>query len=176
MEGIYYKEGVYVLIDNDTENNICLLHNKYRKELYRYGNRIRIKHQNTVNGLAELTIDGISITKTMNFDGMVNDLPLSTIVSHLNAIEVNGIDAFLENYKQSMEFLYGELKELNQKTESLLSAENDDARIKLLLVKLNRINNLLLSVLVILFSLHTYMKSALTNDKVISTLESIIVI
>ena len=100
-------------------------------------------------------------------------LLLSEIASHLNAIETNGVDAFFEHYKKSIEFLYGELKELNQKTESQLSIEREDSNIKILLSELTEIRDLLFSVLIILFSLNTYMSAGLENEKVISVFQSI---
>ena len=98
---------------------------------------------------------------------------LSEIASHLNAIETNGVDAFLEHYKKSVEFLYTELKELNQKTESQLTIEQEDSKIKSLLVELTKIRDLLFSVLAILFSLNTYMSAGLENEKVISICQSV---
>ena len=98
---------------------------------------------------------------------------LSEIASHLNAIETNGVDTFLEHYKKSVEFLYTELKELNQKTESQLTIEQEDSKIKSLLVELTKIRDLLFSVLAILFSLNTYMSAGLENEKVISICQSV---
>jgi hypothetical protein len=179
MNGIYYKEGIYVLIDNDTNNDICIYHYDYKSNISLYGHRVQIRryHHET----ATLTIDGISIVKydysqqsnyTSNY--ISDALPISIIVSHLNSIATNGVDAFLENYKKSIEFLYGELKELNQKTESQLSIEQEDSKIKKLISELDKIRTLLFSVLAILFSLYTYMSAGLENEKVISVYQSVI--
>jgi hypothetical protein len=169
MPGIYFKDGIYVLTDNDTENDICVYHyNKYFVSLY--GGRIEIKRN--YSETAYLTIDGISITNIIN-KKICEDIPLSIITSYLNAIETNGVDTFLENYKKSIEFLYGELKDLNQRTESQLSIEKEDSKIKSLLAELTKIRELLFSVLAILFSLYTYMSAGLENEKVISVYQSV---
>lgn len=170
MNGIYYKEGIYLGIDNDTQNDICVYdyHNKDNVSLY--GGRIRITYSSVEE--AKLYVDGISIIKISDKKNQ-SALLLSEIASHLNAIETNGVDAFLEHYKKSVEFLYTELKELNQKTESQLTIEQEDSKIKSLLVELTKIRDLLFSVLAILFSLNTYMSTGLENEKVISICQSV---
>ena len=171
MNGIFFKDGIYVIIDNDTESDICVYHYNYKDNVTLYGGRININYESQEE--AYLKIDGISIIK-VNDKEIRKNFPLSTIASHLNAIETNGIDAFLENYKKSIEFLYVELKELNQKTESQLSIEQEDSKIKSLLFELTKIRNLLFSVLAILFSLSTFMSASLENEKVVSICQSVI--
>lgn len=111
MEAIYYKDGVYVLIHTDV-NNDAWIYSPYKKHPFLYGGRVKILAYNYQ--LAYFYVDGIPI-----IDIAVNaadyQLRNSKILSHLNAIETNGVDAFLENYKKSIEYLYAELKELNQK-------------------------------------------------------------
>lgn len=170
MYGIYFKEGIYVLIDNDTQNDICV-YNNHKNNVSLYGGRIRIRLYSS-NEKACLYVDGISIIKISD-KRIESALILSEITSHLNAIETNGVDAFLEHYKKSVEFLYAELKELNQKTESQLTIEQEDLKVKILLVELTKITDLLFSVLAILFSLNTYMSAGLENEKVISVCQSI---
>jgi hypothetical protein len=122
MKGIYYKHGVYVVIDNDTENDSCILHPKYRRKASIYGGRVKLS---TDPGFY-LQIDNIKVIKMTTFKWSENEtkyyiddrLSSEEVVSHLNAIEVHGVEAFLQNYKQSIIFLYNELKELNNKTES----------------------------------------------------------
>ena len=170
MEGIYYRDGVYVVINTNAKNDICIYRYQYKNPVSLYGGRIKIVSNYDID--AHLYVDGISILK-IEVNSISKDLPNSTIVSHLNAIEANGIDAFLQNYKKSIEFLYGELKEFNYKTESQLSVEHDDSKVKSLLLEIEKIRTLLFSVLAILFSLHTYMAAGLENDKVRSVCQSI---
>lgn len=165
MNGIYFKEGIYVAIDDGKSRNDICVYNYHKDNVSLYGGRIRITYSSEEE--AKLYVDGISIIKIR--DKIIqSELLLSEIASHLNAIETNGVDAFLEHYKKSVEFLYTELKELNQKTESQLTIEQEDSKIKGLLVELTKIRDLLFSVLAILFSLNTYMSSGLENEKVIS--------
>src|SRR5574344_1438512 len=118
MNGIYFKEGIYVAIAaGNSQNDICV-YNYHKDNVSLYGGRIRIIYYGKEE--AKLYVDGISIIKISD-DKIQSALLLSEIASHLNAIETNGVDAFLEHYKKSVEFLYTELKELNQKTESLLT-------------------------------------------------------
>lgn len=181
MNGIYYKEGVYVLIDNDNQNDICIFHFNYKSKVSLYGGRISLSRYSNNSGI-RLNIDNISVVKmdvTKWSDNSLTysinkDLSFQEIVSHLNAIELNGVDAFIQNYKQSINFLYNELKELNQKTESLLNSQQDDNEIKNLLSELMKIRDLLFLVLAILFSLNTFMPAGLENEKVLSVCQSII--
>ena len=81
MSGIYYKEGIYVQIENDTKNDICVVNEDKEKALL-YGERISI-HYFYHSGDAWLNVDGISIIKINN--NIVRDLSLSEITSHLNS-------------------------------------------------------------------------------------------
>lgn len=170
MNGIYFKEGIYVAIDDGKSQNDICVYNYYKDNVSLYGGRIRITYSSEEE--AKLYVDGISIIKISDKKNQ-SALLLSEIASHLNAIETNGVDAFLEHYKKSVEFLYTELKELNQKTESQLTIEQEDSKIKSLLVELTKIRDLLFSVLAILFSLNTYMSAGLENEKVISICQSV---
>lgn len=180
MNGIYYKEGIYLVIDNDTQNDICIFHYNYKSKVSLYGGRISLSRYSNNSGI-RLSIDDIAVIKMNSAkwsDGVVRysierDLSFQEVVSHLNAIEVQGVDAFIQNYKQSINFLYSELKELNQKTESLLTSEQDDSKLKSLLSELAKIRDLLFLVLPILFSLQTFMIAGLENEKVISVCQSI---
>jgi Rad3-related DNA helicase len=170
MSGIYYKEGIYVVIDNDNENDVCVYHYRNRYNVSLLGGRIEI--QRTARETVSLTVDGISIVKIDN-KLIRKELSLSTIASHLNAIEAHGADAFIENYKKNIEFLYDELKDFRQKTEMQLTSEQDDSKIKSLLSKLEELKNLLFTVLAILFSLKNHMTAGLENEKVMSVCQSI---
>lgn len=170
MNGIYFKEGIYVAIDDGKSQNDICVYNYHKDNVSLYGGRIRITFSSEEE--ANLYVDGISIIKISD-KKIQSALLLSEIASHLNAIETNGVDAFLEHYKKSVEFLYSELKELNQKTESQLTIEQEDSKIKSLLVELTKIRDLLFSVLAILFSLNTYMSAGLENEKVISICQSV---
>lgn len=170
MNGIYFKEGIYVAIDDGKSQNDICVYNYHKDYVSLYGGRIRITYSSEEE--ANLYVDGISIIKISD-KKIQSALLLSEIASHLNAIETNGVDAFLEHYKKSVEFLYNELKELNQKTESHLTIEQEDSKVKSLLVELTKIRDLLFSVLAILFSLNTYMSAGLENEKVISICQSV---
>lgn len=171
MSGIYFKEGIYVTYDDGaSKNDICII-NYDKTYVVLYGGRIKIDYDRYYE-TGNLNIDGISIVEI--FEKKIRSyLSISAITSHLNAIETNGVDAFLENYKKSIEFLYAELKELNQKTESQLTLEHEDSKIKNLLAELTNIRDLLFSVLAILFSLSTFMSAGLENEKVISICQSV---
>lgn len=172
MKGIYYKEGIYVLINSEEMHADCVYHeaNKYnKKSSFLYGGRIHIDQSYD----AHFTIDGIRIVMIQEIS-ISRDLSLSTITSYLNAIEANGVDAFIEHYKQSIKFLYNELKEINQKTESQLSIMDNELKRVVLMHDLEGIRKSLFAVLAIFFSLQTYMSAALENEKVTSVCQSII--
>ena len=173
MESIYYKEGIYVVIESDNhENSIFDLNSGH---VFLFGRRVMITRYSRG---AQLAIDGILIEEIDYFgeyrSEVKADLSLSKITSYLNAIEANGVDAFIENYKKSVEFVYVELKDLSEKTELLLSSETEKTKIAHLLNQFERIRSLLISILSILFSLRSYMSAGLENEKVISVSQSII--
>lgn len=175
MAEICYKEGVYIRTDLPKHEDYVLTINnigeKKESRVYLYGGRVFINYYRSWER-PTFFIDGIAIIKIVDKE-ITSDLSLSEITSHLNAIETNGVDAFLEHYKNSVEFLYSELKELNQKTEFQLTIENDDSKIKNLLSDLTQIRDMLFSILVILFSLNTHMSAGLENEKVVSVCQSI---
>ena len=179
MEGIFYKEGIYVLIESDEEHNDCIYHYEYRSNaLSLFGGRVGIDNVD-YDGDADLTIDGISIIDVCNnvknfLFIKTKKLSLVQLVSHLNAIETNGVDAFLRNYKQSVEFFYEELKNLSQMKTEQLSSTQDDSKIKSLVSELEKLSNLLLSVLIVLFNLKINMTAGLENEKVMLVCQSIL--
>jgi hypothetical protein len=170
MNGIYYKEGIYVLIDNDEKNDICVYHYDNKTQVSLYGGRVQIKGDDFE--WAYLNVDGISIVKIKS-KSIESSLELFEIISHLNAMEANGVDAFIEHYKQSIEFAYDELKELKKETEFQLTSESDESLIKSLKSELKKLKDLLFAVFALLFSLHTFMSAGLENEKVISVCQSI---
>ena len=45
MKGIYYKEGIYVLIESDGEHNDCIYHYNYRSDaLSLFGGRVEVNN------------------------------------------------------------------------------------------------------------------------------------
>lgn len=177
MKGIYFKDGIYVVIDSGVKNEIYIQHSSYKPEVYLLGGRVEIKKSDKawIGQYAELIIDGIPIVNINGkYDSILYYLTYSEIVSHLNAIETNGADAFIEHYKQSIEFAYGELKELKKDTEFQLSSESNDTMIDSLKSELKKLKDLLFAVFALLFSLHTFMSAGLENEKVISVCQSII--
>ena len=171
MKGIYYKEGIYVVNDNDEEHEDCVYHYKYKRNVL-FGGRVEIRGYYNDNNRAYFSVDGIYIVEIATWR-IRQDLSLSQIASYLNAIEANGVDAFIQNYKKNVEFAYQEIKEISQKTELQLASEQREGYINKLLLELKKITDLLISVLVILFSLNSYMAAGIENEKVISVCKSI---
>lgn len=174
MRGIYFKDGIYVTIDNDEENDICVYHYNYRGNVSLLGGRVDIRYASyTAKETAFLKVDGKPIVN-ISENAVEKALTVSEITSHLNAMATNGVDAFIEHYKQSIEFAYGELKELKKETEFQLSSESNDTMIDSLKSELKKLKDLLFAVFALLFSLHTFMSAGLENEKVISVCQSII--
>lgn len=170
MSGIFYKKGIYVLVDSNDEHDNCVFRYGYKQYVELWGGRVVVR--GIYNQLYYLAIDGIGIIDIQS-NTKKTDLSLSQIVSHLNAIEANGVDAFLQNYKLSVEFVYDELKNICQMKTEQLALTQDDSKIKILLSELEKLNNLLLSILTLLFSLRANMLAELENEKVISVYQSI---
>ncbi len=179
MNGIYYKEGIYVLIDSESKevSKSCIQHPEHKPEVNLFGNRVKIKRNPSASRYlyAQLEIGDVPIVRIYpGLNKKVDYLTYEEIVAHLNAIEVHGVDAFIQNYKQNLNFVYNELQDLDKKTESLLNLEKEESTIKKLLDELSQIRKLLISVLVVLFNLNTYMSAGLENEKVLSVCQSII--
>lgn len=173
MKGIYFKDGIYVTIDNDKESINCVYRYQYKTNSMLLGGRVEINSVYQSSTTAYLQVDGKPI---VNISGKAYNLALtlSEITSHLNAMATNGVDAFIEHYKQCIEFAYGELKELKKDTEFQLSSESNDKMIDSLKSELEKLKDLLFAVFALLFSLHTFMSAGLENEKVISVCQSII--
>lgn len=169
MEKIYFREGVYILINSDNKQTDCICDYWSNNPVTLWGGRVEI--YNNYSPL-RLEIDGISIIK-FNKGFQMYDLSYPEVVSHLNAMETNGVDAFLLNYKLSIEFLYDELKNIHQEATERLSSTQEEKRIKSILSELETIRESLLSVLSILFQLKVYMSAGLENEMVISVCQSI---
>lgn len=176
MEGIYYKDGVYIIIDHDANHENCIFHAKSKTLVSLYGGRVSLRkkgyHKNAL-----ITVDGIELVRfvkaSTSNEHFTEVLNLSTVVQYLNAIEANGVDAFMQNYKQCIEFLYDELTELRQRIELELTTSQDDIKRSESLIKLERIKEILLQTLSALFTLKTFISAGLENEKVISVYQSI---
>lgn len=180
MEGIYYKDGVYVLIDNDAQHDDCVFHYNYRDNVFLYGGRISIKYASATlkKEAVYLLIDGIEVINLNHSNNNVNQinkaLNLSTIVQYLNAIEINGVEAFVQNYKERLEQLQVDLKDLKKEKESELSTITEESlleeEVKQEILNIKKILYYLFSVL---FNLSLFISTGLENEKVISVYQSI---
>lgn len=168
MVAIYFKDGVYVALDKVDKESEFYITNESKMN-YLYGGRITIDSYSWRQW--HIDIDGIRIIKYE--DILTENFNINEVCAYLNAIEANGVDAFLENYKKSIEFLYTELKEREQKAETQLGVASDASAIQTLLSSLEKIRNRLFILLGMLFSLYTQMPAGLENEKVISVYQSL---
>ncbi len=169
---IWYKDGVYMVADSDSGENDFVVWSFNMHHCYYFGGRVEVGTHRC--GFAVyLKVDGIPIVKVKD-KGLDKLLLISEVVSHLNAMEANGVDAFLDNYKKSVEFAYNELKELSQKTESQLSSVSDESVLKTLYSQIEELQGTLFSLFGLLFSLYTFMSANLENEKVISVYQSVL--
>ena len=178
MLGIYYKDGVYVLIDNDAKHENCIYHYDYRDKKLLYGGRISIKYASTsLKETANLLIDGIEIIKlnvlSVDDKQTSNILHLSTITLYLNAIEANGVDAFMQHYKESLVLLQEDLLKLKQDNIEELSTLNDESLIEAVKEEIKKIKALIYYIIGLVFTIRTFMSAGLENEKVISVYQSI---
>ena len=176
MEGIYYKDGVYVLIDNNEKHENCIYHDDYRSRAELYGRRVKLGSEYGKHGVI-LIIDGVNIIEmgqTYDYNGPISKyLKIDTVANYLNAIEIYGVDEFMQNYKKNIDFIYCELKESIEKSELKLSYEQDKTEISNIFYRMKDIKKALYTVLILLFSLNNIMDVGLENEKVISVYQSI---
>lgn len=175
---VYYKNGIYLVIEREEitreefekDENIIVGYIKWHDIRLRgslYGGRV---HLGYYYSSFYLKIDGIDI---VNNKGEFS-LPLERIVSYLNAVEANGVDAFLKNYKESLNTYYNELKaslsDFNNIDTSIISESQQKDITSAFMSKIEKISKLL----GIIFLLNIWMPAALDNERVIETQESII--
>lgn len=173
MEGIYYKDGVYVLIDNDDKHENCIYHYNYRDNELLYGGRVRIKYSQ--HKTAYFYIGGVEIVKLdTNNVAIEKSLELSSICNYLNAIEVHGVDAFLEHYKKTLEQLKSDLSALKNESMEELSTLRDESLIETVKKEIKKIKSLIYYIICVVFTISTFMNAGLENEKVISVYQSII--
>lgn len=177
MEGIYYKNGVYLIIDHDAEHENCVYHQRNKDSASLYGGRVAVRRVLADYGYCIIIVDGLELIRLnkSNYGDkeLTHNIRYATVVHYLNAIEVNGVDAFMQHYKQSIDFLHDELMKMKEKTELDLSSTEDSSLKDDIQSKLNRIKDMLFKVLCILFTFHTFISAGLENDKVISVYQSI---
>jgi len=178
MEGIYYKDGIYVLIDNDEEHENCVYHYNYRDRVLLNGGRIRMEYASTsYKETAFLFIDGIEVINLNNLrkdENQINKaLKLSTIVQYLNAIEINGVEAFVQNYKERLEQLQVDLKGLKEEKESELVSITEESLLEEVKHEILNIGKILCYLFSVLFNLSLFISAGLENEKVISVYQSI---
>ncbi|HHT97304.1 MAG TPA: hypothetical protein GXZ90_05365 [Clostridiales bacterium] len=178
MEGIYYKNGVYVVIDNDKEHEDCVYHHENKSKAKLYGGRVEIRryatpyysHYETLL----LDIDGISILKISEYQASIlKDLDIAIVTQYLNAIEANGVDAFMQHYKNSLELLQEDLQNLQEVKQSELTTLNESTSMRKINEEIEKIETLLYYLFSIIFTLRTFMSAGLENEKVISVYQSI---
>ena len=180
MLGIYYKDGVYVVIDNNVTIEECVFRFRYINNPILYGGRVIIDYDRDykTEENASFLIDGIKIIKlnefSLNEKQTTNILHLSTITQYLNAIEANGVDAFMQNYKERLEQLQVNLKDLKKEKESELSTITEEPLLEEVKQEIKNIKKLLCYLFTVLFNLSLFICAGLENEKIISVYQSII--
>lgn len=106
MDQIVFKDKVYLVVDASIDTDLCIW-DYTEDEKYLYGGRVKIIRQGPIT--SQMHIDGVPIIKIA--ENLIHgNLSFQTITAHLNAIENHGVDAFLDNYKNSLEAIYSALK------------------------------------------------------------------
>lgn len=179
MKGIYYKDGVYLIIDHDGEHENCVYHRENKSKVILYGGRVEIRRYVTQYysdyETLLLDIDGISILKISEYQASIlKDLDIEIVTQYLNAMEANGVDAFMQHYKKSLELLQKDLQNLQEVKQSELIALNERTSMRKINEEIEKIEKLLYYLFSIIFTLRTFMNAGLENEKVISVYQSII--
>lgn len=192
MRAIIKHENVYVVVRDkearedvgfkNVENLIlCDDYSCSKKENSLYGGRVCLKiPEYRSNGYihykddyCHIIIDGIGIDKIYESVGMVmksNEFSWDKIAAYLNQIENLGVDSFLENYKLQLQELKKEFESMKENLQSELAVNYDENKAS----KLNSINNMLLSITCVIFSLLINMNAGLSNQNYINAYDTII--
>ncbi len=178
---VYYKNGIYLVVEREEitreefekDENIIVGYINWIDIPLRgslYGGRVKLKADYSNSGYLNIYIDGIEIVDN---DGDTR-MSVERLVGYLNAIEANGVDAFLKNYKESLNSYYNELKAtLNDFNNLDTSALSEYQRKNIISAFATRIEKIP-KILGIIVLLNIWMPAALDNEKVIETHESII--
>jgi hypothetical protein len=81
-----------------------------------------------------------------------------------------GVDTFLDNYKKNLEDLKAQMKEMATTLENELKENEDSNKAKLL----QKIRNIILSIIFLLFSLSINMNAGLDNYQYVDAYEAVI--
>jgi hypothetical protein len=92
------------------------------------------------------------------------------VTAYLNQIEHLGIDTFLDNYKKNLEDFKAQMNEMATALENELKENEDSDKAQLL----QKVKNLILSIIIILFSLSINMNAGLDNSQYEEAYEAII--
>ncbi|HHT97305.1 MAG TPA: hypothetical protein GXZ90_05370 [Clostridiales bacterium] len=184
MRGIYFKDGIYVLIENVykpdysiIEHDDCVLNNNKKRKQSLYGGIVNLEWPNGDREDVRISVNGVFLFIPMPSYGghTVSDwLSISLVCQYLNSIEINGVDAFVENYKKDLEFLYNKLEELKNNREEQLSSLTDDSSIKDMQSKIRNIKTMLMSILIVLFTFNSYLSAGLENQKIATVCQLIV--
>lgn len=190
MEGIILHDGIYMYIENDnlTNDNIAnadgctlIIGRDYytSRDVFLYGGRVGLYPQNSstiifsIDGITirdilpcSLDIDGISYC----YGGFYTELSFPKVTAYLNQIEHLGIDTFLDNYKKNLEDFKAQMNEMATALENELKENEDSGKAQLL----QKVKNLILSIIIILFSLSINMNAGLDNKQYEEAYEAII--
>lgn len=169
MKAIFKHENVYVYVNTEDElrenvdaQDTLIVEDGKIKSLY--GGRVKINFR---GWMAYLTIDGITIYEISFTD---DDYPqkddrvcVQQVVAYLNQIENLGVDAFLENYKNS-------LVQMKQDVENILKAQAYSGNERLIA----KCQRLLIFLITLICSLSINMNAGLTNQHYINAYETIV--
>ena len=176
-------EGALEKAEEDLNKIIDEIHSKalitdYKKRSGRvalFGGRIEI-YGVTLSYRIEFTfeVDGVRIKTWDNESYLSNYISLNLLMNFLNSIAVYGIDEFLDNYKKSVKDQIAEFEErLKVQTEELTQLEETGYVRDNLLKAINKLNNLIMSLLSVLFLLNIHYPLGLENDKMIEVMEQV---
>ncbi len=171
MKCICLKDGIYVIVDIGYLRKVSvgkvIISDAHTRALL-YGGRVYLDYDKKSTNEINIKIDGINICTPGG--GIYLNMP--RVVSHLNAIATNGVDAFLMNYKKALEQYYNDLKDLRQEISLGISSTESSSNSELM-EQLKSIMEKMTFIVSILFTLNIWMPAALDNQKVIDITEAI---
>jgi hypothetical protein len=190
MERIILHDGIYVYtVNNDLTNDsitnadeCTLIIDRFSDTLdvSLYGGRVELYHRQYSSTL-KFSIDGIIIkdikpcyldsgSDSYSYGEMNNELSFPKVTAFLNQIAHLGVDTFLDNYKKNLEDFKAQMNEMATALENELKENEDSGKAQLL----QKVKDLILSIIIILFSLSINMNAGLDNSQYEEAYEAII--
>lgn len=132
MKEIHLIDKKYQVIDSKANKIESLIFGNKVQDVTIFDEKVRIQYlTSNPNDKAEITVNGIIISKFTEIGDFETTWSIHEIVSFLNQIRISNCNEFLNKFKENIEFQYIELKSLYDKNLTILSHNKTEEKCKI---------------------------------------------